>query len=134
VHIQECRAVRSQLHSSRRQIIQRLHRINIEDQAIPPQINYDFAPYRYRIDDNEHAIKLYTPEDITDFLELESTNNEKDMPYGINQLYHRLAPDDFIDEAIRNKLALCSAQEEPAVTEAGLITVLRGVADFVGLI
>jgi hypothetical protein len=56
------------------------------------------------------------------------------MPYGINQLYHRLAPDDFIDEAIRNKLALCSAQEEPAVTEAGLITVLRGVADFVGLI
>lgn len=90
--------------------------------------------YRYRIDGNEHAIKRYTPEDITDFLELESTNNEKDMPYGINQLYHRLAPDDFIDEAIRNKLALCSAQEEPAVTEAGLITVLRGVADFVGLI
>ena len=132
MHIQECRAVRSQLHSSRQPNNTKLHRINIEDQAIPPRINYDFVPYRYRIDDNEHAIKLYTPEDITDFLE--STNNEKDMPYGINQLYHRLAPDDFIDEAIRDRLALCSAQEEPVVTEARLITVLRGVADFVGLI
>jgi hypothetical protein len=56
------------------------------------------------------------------------------MPYGINQMYHRLAPDDFIDEAIRDRLALFSAQEEPVVTEAGLITVLRDVADFVGLI
>jgi hypothetical protein len=90
------------------------------------------VPYRYRIDDNEDAIKLCTPEDITDFSE--PPNNEKDMPYDISQLYHRLAPDDFIDEAIRNGLALCSAQEEPAVTEAGRITVLRGVADFVGLI
>src|SRR5450756_2148558 len=64
---------------------------------------------------------MYMPEDITDFSE--TSSNEEDIPYDVNQLHHRLSPDYFIDKAVRNGLVLFSAQEVPA--EARRITVLR---------
>jgi hypothetical protein len=51
-------AVRSQLQSSRQPSNTKLYSINIEGQAIHSQIDYDFVPYTYRIDDSEDAVKL----------------------------------------------------------------------------